>query len=215
MYRPVRPRSGIDLPEQRDSPVARAQARVPVPPGVRRCCVRFWVGWSCLGHSVFALGADQVEDDLLGSVGGDFVFDVEGAVAVEDEVAGVSHDGGASRGDAVLGEKEQEAREELVHLGGRVELGEIAEEFGGEGGVGLVGGCPEVVKRAQARAGVAGLLAAVASCGGAMAAARKSGVDWLDGWLSALRLRIHFGTTFPFIVLAFVDFAECCGGYPG
>ena len=165
---------------------------------------------------VVAFGADEIPDDFLGGVGGDFVLDVPGAVGVEDEVTGVSHDGGAARGDAVLGEKEEEPGEELVDFGGGIELGEIAEEFGGEGGIGLVGGGAEIVQRAEAGAGVTSFGAAVASCGGAVAAARKSGVDWLDGWLSALRLRIHFGTTFPFIDVAFVDFlGSALGAIPG
>ena len=164
---------------------------------------------------VFALGADQVEDDLLGGVGGDFVLDFVGAVGVEDKVAGVGHDGGASRGDAVLGEEAQEAGEELVDFGGGVELGEIAEEFGGECGVGLVGGGPEIVQRAEAGAGVTSFGAAVASCGGAVATARKSGVDWLDGWLSALRLRIHFGTTFRVDFASFDFWDGAVGAIPG
>ena len=88
-------------------------------------------------------------------------------------------------------------------MGGGLELGEIAEKFGGEGGIGLMDWGTEVVARAEAGAGVTSFGATVASGGGTVAAARKSGVDWLDGWLSALRLRIHFGTAFLFIDLAY------------
>jgi len=62
----------------------------------------------------------------FGGIGGNFILDFDGAVGVQEEVAGVSHDGGAARRDAILGQEAQEAGEELVHLSGGVELGEIA-----------------------------------------------------------------------------------------
>jgi hypothetical protein len=129
--------------------------------------------------SIFALGADQVEDDLLGGVGGDFVLDVPGAVGVQEEVAGVSHDGGASRGDAVLGEEEQQAGEELVHRGGGVELGEIAEKFGGQGRVGIAAGGTEEMATAEAGLRVDSFGPATTTARSAMNAA---GGGWSEGW---------------------------------
>ena len=78
---------------------------------------------------VFAFGAEQVPDDFLWGVSGNFIFDVDGVKAAEREVAGAGHDGAAAREDAVFGEEEQVAGEEGVDVGGGLELGEVAEEF--------------------------------------------------------------------------------------
>jgi hypothetical protein len=51
--------------------------------------------------------AREIEDDLLGGVGGDFVLDVDGVKAAEDEIAGVGHDGAAAGGEAVLGQEQE------------------------------------------------------------------------------------------------------------
>jgi len=60
------------------------------------------------------------------------VFAVNGAMAVEELVGDVGQDGGAARGDAAFGDKDQELGEKLVDVDGRVELGEPGEEFRGE-----------------------------------------------------------------------------------
>jgi hypothetical protein len=52
--------------------------------------------------------AREIDDDLLGGVGGDFVFDVDRVEGAEEKVAGVGHDGAAARGEAVLCEEEEE-----------------------------------------------------------------------------------------------------------
>ena len=57
------------------------------------------------------------------------VFAVDGAVGVEELVGDVTQDRGAARGDAALGNKDQELGEKLVDVDGRVELGEFGEEF--------------------------------------------------------------------------------------
>ena len=57
------------------------------------------------------------------------VFAVDGAVGVEELVGDVGQDGGAARGDAAFGDKDQELGEKLVDVDGRVELGEFGEEF--------------------------------------------------------------------------------------
>ena len=123
---------------------------------------------------VIAFGADEVEDDLLGSVGGDFVFDVDGVEAAEEEVAGVGHDGAAARGEAVLCEEEQEAGEELVDFGGGLKLGEIAEEIGGDLGIGVAMGWAGGVVRAEAGVSVGCRIAAGLAVPGAMAAERRA-----------------------------------------
>jgi hypothetical protein len=124
---------------------------------------RWWI--------VIAFGADEVEDDLLGSVGGDFVLDIDGMQAAEEKVAGVGHDGAAARGEAVLGEEEQEAGEELVDFGGGLELGEITEEFGGEGGIGIAVVLGAGMAGTEAGSGVGDAGVAMASARGVVGAA--------------------------------------------
>jgi hypothetical protein len=60
------------------------------------------------------------------------VFAVDGAVGVEELVGDVGQDGGAARGDAAFGDKDQELGEELVDVNGVLELGGFTEEVGGE-----------------------------------------------------------------------------------
>jgi hypothetical protein len=132
------------------------------------------------GIVVIVLGADEVEDDFLGGVSGDFVFDVDGVQAAEEEIAGVGHDGAAARGEAVLGEEEQETGEELVDFAGGLELGEIAEEFGGETGIGIAAGGTEEMAAAKAGLRVDGIGLATATAGRAMNAA---GSGLAKGWI--------------------------------
>jgi len=61
----------------------------------------------------------------------------EGGEGAQKQVAGVGHDGGATRGDAVLGLEEKKAGEEVVDGDGGLELGETGDEFGSKAG-GLV-----------------------------------------------------------------------------
>jgi hypothetical protein len=75
--------------------------------------------------------AGKIDDDLL------FVvlrveFFVDGGEGAEDEIAGVSHDGGVAWGDAVFGFEVQEAREEIIDGDGGLEFGETGGEIGGE-----------------------------------------------------------------------------------
>jgi len=68
-----------------------------------------------------------------------FLFD--GGKGAEEELIDVGEDGGTARGDAVLREEDHEFGEEIMNLGGGVELGEVAGEGGGEvavGGIGLL-----------------------------------------------------------------------------
>lgn len=57
---------------------------------------------------------------------------VDGGEGAEEQVAGVSHDGGAARGDAALGLVEQEAGEEVVDGDGGLEVRETGGEEGGK-----------------------------------------------------------------------------------
>jgi hypothetical protein len=116
-----------------------------------------------------AVGFRHVNDDSSWLV----VFLVElaldGGEGVEKEVASESHDGGAARGDAVLGLEKKEAREEFIDGKGGLEFGETSREFGGEIG-GLVAfllaaGMPgaeggERIGDGQAAATVAGMVLA-------------------------------------------------------
>jgi hypothetical protein len=97
----------------------------------------WWIGvrGGCIGGGVFAgqeicsaVGAGGVEDDVDG-----FLFD--GGDGAEELAGNVGEDGGAAGGDFVLGEKEEQAREEVVDLGGGGEVVEV----GGEGGGGFCG----------------------------------------------------------------------------
>jgi hypothetical protein len=96
------------------------------------------------------------------------VFAVDGAVRVEELVGDVPQDGGAARGDAAFGHKDQKPCEELVDVNGGLELGEFGEKIGGEvfrvvlDGNGNRGVClpmAEAKARVNLRAGEAAALA--------------------------------------------------------
>ena len=75
--------------------------------------------------------------DVAGLEAGDFLDDdglflAEGAVGVEELIGDVGEDGGAARGDAALGDEDEEAGEELVDGDSGVEFGGLGEEIGGE-----------------------------------------------------------------------------------
>lgn len=52
--------------------------------------------------------------------------------SAEDQVAGVGHDGAATRGDTIFGEKEKQVGEEFVDVVGALKLGDITSELGAE-----------------------------------------------------------------------------------
>jgi len=83
-------------------------------------------------NGIVAAGAREVDDDLglVFVFGMEFVLD--GGEGAQDQIAGVGHDGGAARGDAVFGLKMQEAGEELVDGDSGLEFGEAGGEGGGE-----------------------------------------------------------------------------------
>ena len=71
--------------------------------------------------------------------GMEFAFD--GGEGAEEKIAGVGHDGGAARLDAVVCLEVKEAGEEVIDGDGGLEFGETGDEFGGEVG-GLVAFVP-------------------------------------------------------------------------
>jgi hypothetical protein len=110
--------------KQREGTMYRA------PTGARAEAV-MGVVWHGMVGSV-TLGTREVKDPLLGLVLGGLGFEGDGAVGVEELVGDVTKDGGAARGDAAFGNKDQEPCEELVDVNGGLELGELGEKFGGE-----------------------------------------------------------------------------------
>jgi hypothetical protein len=79
---------------------------------------------------LIAIGARHIDDDArFGVLRVDFVPD--GGEGAEEQVAGVGHDGGAARGDAVFGLEMKEAGEELVDGDGGLEFGEGGGEIDG------------------------------------------------------------------------------------
>jgi len=76
--------------------------------------------------------ARAVHDDSDGFVGMALVVVINGAVGVQELVGDVGQDGGAARGDMALGDLDEEIGEEFVDGDGRLEVGEFADELGGE-----------------------------------------------------------------------------------
>jgi len=93
----------------------------------------------------------------------EFVLDSgEGA---EEQVAGVGHDGGAPRVNAVMGLEAKEAGEEIVDGDSRLEFGKTSDELGGKVG-GLVAFVPTasvIGAESSARIGDGHAAAALAS----------------------------------------------------
>jgi hypothetical protein len=59
---------------------------------------------------------------------------LDGGEGAEKQAGGVGNDGGAARGDAILGEQDEQLGEDLVDVGGGGELGELADQVRGEVG---------------------------------------------------------------------------------
>lgn len=82
------------------------------------------------------VGAGHVDDDGGGL--GVLLFG-DGWKGAEELAGDIGEDGGAAGGDFVLGEEEEQAREEVVNLGGGGEVVEVGGESGGDfGSVGLI-----------------------------------------------------------------------------
>jgi hypothetical protein len=115
-------------------------------------------------------------------------FLLDGWESAEEEVAGVSHDGGAARGDLVVGLELIEFAEGVIDIGGGAEFLDVADEGGGD--VGLVEIFPALggVLEAEAGVGIKDGHAATTTAGGALLTVRQSGVECSCG---ADRFWIH------------------------
>ncbi len=58
-----------------------------------------------------------------GRVGLEFVFVANGGKGAEEQVAGIGHDGGTARGDAVVSFEKEEPRKETIDVRGGGEFG--------------------------------------------------------------------------------------------
>jgi len=89
-----------------------------------------------IGHLVWervvAFGAREIDDDLLGMVV--LLADVagKGAMGMEQLVRDVRQYSSAAGRDAAFGDEDERPGQELLDVGGRLELRELGEEFGGE-----------------------------------------------------------------------------------
>jgi hypothetical protein len=99
------------------------------------------------------------------------------AVRTKNHLAEIAEDGGFARGDAVLGDGEEDFAQDAVDVFGRIEIAGGCGEFGGEGlvGGGLGSGLGDV-DEAVVRIGGADGLGATASGRGEMGAAVMSEV---------------------------------------
>ncbi len=91
--------------------------------------------WHGMVRSV-AVGLRHIDDDAPGPVFGTVGFVFDGGEGAEEEVGGVSHDGGAAGSDFVTGLELIEFAEGMVDVGGGAKFLDVADEGGGE--VGLV-----------------------------------------------------------------------------
>jgi len=134
------------------------------------------------------------------SVGVKLVLD--GGESAEEQVARVSHDGGATRRDASLGLMKQEAGKEVVDGSGGLEVREPFSEEGGE-----IGSPAEVVSRmgvlgTEGGRGVSNEHAAAAVAGALLTAGqilRPQGLRYRIGFVDNVGvsgLQFHFGPQF-------------------
>jgi len=81
-----------------------------------------------------SIRARHINDDSLWLVVLRVAFVLDGGESAQKQIARVGHDGGAARGDAVLGLEQKEAGEEVVDGEGRLEIREAGHEGGGKVG---------------------------------------------------------------------------------
>jgi hypothetical protein len=118
-------------------------------------------------------------------------FALDGNQGVEELVGYVSENGGATRGNAILHDKDQEFGKELVDLLGGLQIVELTEEVGGK--VDLNGLCGLQLQSgmAKTKAGADGAKAAPPSGDGDVMALRIVGLDERCGRIGAGLLLIH------------------------
>jgi hypothetical protein len=135
-----------------------------------------------------SIGARHINDDSLWLVVLRVEFVFEGGEGAQKQVAGVGHDCGATRGDAVLGLEQKEAGKKVVDRDGGLEFGKASDEFGSKAGglvllllatgmLGAEGG--ERIGNGQAAAALAGMVLAAAVGGSRrqMRSVDKTGVN--------------------------------------
>jgi len=151
--------------------------------------------WRINNHDTLlsvALGAREIEDNLLGAVVRRVKFAVDDGEGAEEQIGGVSHDRGPTRGDAAFGLMEQQAGQEVVDRDGGLELAEtLSQESGEVGGVPALGrGAAVLGTEGGGRAGDGQAAAAVA---GTLLAASRRGFreSGLVGGIGVSRLVVH------------------------
>jgi hypothetical protein len=145
-----------------------------------------------------AFGTREVEDDLLGLVVLRIEFTVDGGESAEQEIADVREDGGAARGNAILGEQAKEIGEGSVDLRGGVMVGELAKENSGEVALFVVLGAKLGVLGAEAGGGVGDGVTATAVGAGVVLTTRQviggAGVGKFLVHLSLAEIEIGYAT---------------------
>jgi len=109
---------------------------------------------------------------------------------VKELVGEVGEDGGATRGDTILDDENQEFGEELVDLLGRLQVVELAEEVGGKVDISGLCGLELQCGMTKTKSGADGAKAALASGEGDVMAF-GIGFDQRRGRVGAGYLRIH------------------------
>ena len=104
-------------------------------------------------------------------------FALDGNQRVEELVGDVGKDGGATRGDTILDDEDQELGKELVDLLGGLQVIELAEEVGGKVDVNGLSGLELQRSMAKTKTGTDGAKAALPSGDGDVMALRIVGLD--------------------------------------
>ena len=118
-------------------------------------------------------------------------FALDGNQRVEELVGDVGKDGGATRGDTILDDEDQELGKELVDLLGGLQVIELAEEVGGKVDVNGLSGLELQRSMAKTKTGTDGAKAALPSGDGDVMALRIVGLDERCGRIGAGFLLIH------------------------
>jgi hypothetical protein len=134
---------------------------------------------------VATLGARSVEDNFRWLV-------LRLGDTAEEEVANVSHDRGAARGNTALGHKDEEARENVVDLAGGFKFFEFTDESGAEVGFLSDEALAEVVS-AEASVKIGDGHAATAPGGKRVLAAGRVGEGFLEN-IGLSGLCVHFSS---------------------
>jgi hypothetical protein len=131
------------------------------------------------------VGVRRAKTDWAGIVGR---VTVDGGEGAQEQTADGCQDSGAFRGDAILGDQQQESGKKHVDVGGGLEFGELAGEGRADvGGIGLAG-VELGVAKTEAGTGIE-LGQAAAAAGGGVVKTAVSMVGWagmvieIGGWM--------------------------------